>query len=94
MSTLHISRKHQLDHEECCAVAEELLGQLVEKFGGNYSNDGDNFRYRHTTGLSAVVEPGEGELDIRIKLNLMTRSFAPQVEEQINRVLDKHIGNV
>lgn len=92
MSNIHISRKHNLEHDECQAVAEDLLDQLVAAFGGRVSRDGNNYSYRHTTGLKAVIEPRAGELDINVKLNLMTRSFGPQVEKQINEVLDEHIG--
>ena len=90
MSNVHITRKHELPEQECRAVAEELLGKLVEKYGGDVNPDGDNFCYRHSTGMSAVVEPRQGELDITVKLNFLTRAFAPQIESQINKVLDDH----
>ena len=92
MSKIHICREHQLDHEQCHAVAEDLLGQLVDTYGGTVKSDGETMRYRHATGMTAVVEPQEGQLDITVKLNLMTRSFGPQIEKQIERALDKHIG--
>lgn len=92
MSKVRISRKHDLDSEECRALSEKLLGKLVSQFGGSYSEQGDGFCYRHTTGLKAVVEPTQGQLDIDVQLNMMTRSFAPMVEKQINEVLDDHIG--
>jgi hypothetical protein len=38
-----------------------------------------------------VVEPQEGQLDINVKLNLMTRSFGPEIERQIKRALDKQL---
>ena len=91
MSDLKIRREHDLDEQQCRALAEDLLGQLVEKFGGSISEDGDCFRYKHATGMKASVEPREGELDINIKLNMMTRSFAPEIEKQVNKVLDKYI---
>ena len=92
MSKLRISRNHQLGLEDCRALAEDLLEQLVTQYGGKVKPEGDNLCYRHTTGMSAVVEPKSGELDVTVKLNLMTRSFGPQIEEQINRVLDKRLG--
>ena len=94
MNKVRISRKHALGEEQCRVVAEDLLQQLVNKFGGSVQPQGSNYCYRHTTGLKAIVEPMEDELDIDIKLNLMTRSFAPLLEEQINSVLDEHIGSV
>lgn len=91
MNNLNIRREHDLDEQECRALAEDLLGQLVEKYGGSIANDGECLRYRHTSGMKASVEPREGELDINIKLNIMTRAFAPEIEKQINRVLDSYI---
>jgi putative polyhydroxyalkanoate system protein len=92
MSNVRISRKHNLDSEECRALSEELLSKLVSKFGGSYRERGDCYSYRHSTGLKAIVEPAEGRLNIDVKLTMMTRSFAPMVEKQINEVLDDHIG--
>lgn len=92
MNSIHISRKHQLDHDECLALTTTLLNKLVSTFGGKISSAGAHYCYRHSTGLSAVVEPRAGELDINVKLNMLTRSFGPQVEEQINKVLDEHLG--
>jgi len=91
MSTIRISRSHELDADECRAVAEDLLDQLVAKFGGSVRAQGACYSYRHTTGLKAMVEPQEGNLDINVKMTMMTRSFAPQVEQQIHLVLDKHL---
>lgn len=92
MSDLNIRREHNLNEEECRVMAEDLLGQLVEKFGGSISEEGNCFRYRHTTGMKASVEPKQGVLDINIKLNFMTRTFAPEIKKQVNRVLDKYIA--
>lgn len=91
MSNLLIRREHELDEDECWELAEDLLGQLVDKFGGNFYEDGECLRYKHPAGMKAYVEPKDGELEIGVKLNLMTRSFAPEIEKQINRVLDNYI---
>jgi len=91
MSKIHICREHDLDEQGCRAVAEEMLDKLIVKFGGSYSADGDNYRYRHATGVDALVEPREGELTVNVKLGLMTRSFAPQLEKEMNLQLDKHL---
>ena len=68
-----------------------MLNKLVNKFGGKYKAEGDNFRYKHTAGVNAVVEPKAGELMVNVKLGLMTRALAPQLEKEMNRVLDDHI---
>lgn len=91
MSNLNIKREHDLDQSQCRELAEDLLGQLVNKFGGSISEKGSCLLYKHATGMKASVEPRSGELDINVKLNLMTRSFAPEIEKRINQVLDEHI---
>lgn len=91
MKNLTIKRAHDLDEQECRDLAEDLLGQLIDRYGGSKSVHGDCFEYRHKTGMKAVVEPKAGELEINVKLNLMTRTFGPEIEKQVNRVLDKYI---
>ena len=93
MFDLHITRNHHLDHDECKTLAADLLGQLVGKYGGKFKSEGERLKYKHaTTGMSAIVEPGQDTLDITVKLNMMTRSFGPQIEKEINRVLDERIS--
>ena len=93
MYKLHISRDHHLDHDECHTLAEDLLGQLVGKYGGKFKAEGEELKYRHaTTGMSAIVQPGDDTLHIIVKLNMMTRSFGPIIEQEINKVLDDRIG--
>jgi len=89
MSKVHICRKHDLDEQQCKVVAEELLLKLIDKYGGRYAAEGENYVYKNA-GVTALVEPKEGELVVDVKLGLMTRSFAPQLEKEMNRQLDKH----
>jgi len=92
MSNIHICREHDLDEQECQSLAEELLQKLVSRFGGSYQEKGSNFAYRHTAGVTADVEPKAGELVVNVKLNFMTRALAPQLESEMNRVLDEHLN--
>ena len=92
MTHVHISKQHEYDEDECREVAEELLDMLVDKFGGRVRPDGNKYHYKHTTGISALVEANAGEVTIKVKLGMLTRSFAPQLEKEINRILDEHIA--
>lgn len=89
MSNVHICRAHDLDEQECKVIAEELLQKLIDKFGGRYASEGENYVYKNT-GVTALVEPKQGELVVDVKLGMMTRAFAPQLEKEMNRQLDKH----
>ncbi len=91
MSKIHVKRELDLNAEECNALAEKLLGKLTAKFGGSYKPDGENYRYRHTAGVDATVEPRAGELTVNVKLGFMTRALAPQLEREMNKVLDEHL---
>ena len=92
MNNLHIRREHDLDEDESRALAEDLLGQLANKFGGSVEEYGDSYEYKHSSGMKASVQAKDGELDIFVKLNLLTRAFAPEIEKQVNAVLDKYVG--
>jgi len=92
MSTIQVRREHDLGQQASKELAEKLLNKLIEKFGGKYSPDGDNFRYKHTAGVNAVVEPLEDEISINVKLGIMARGFAPQLEQEMNRALDRYFS--
>lgn len=91
MSTVTVRRAHNLGLEASKKVAEKLLTKLVDKFGGNYHCDGDNFSYKHTLGVDAVVEANDDELIVNVKLGMMTRSFAPKLESEMQRIFDENL---
>ena len=92
MSKLNLRREHNLSQLESKELAEKLLGKLVEKFGGKVSAQGNNFAYKHTMGVDAVVEPNEGEFVVDVKLGFMARSFAPKLEGKMNEILDQYLS--
>lgn len=92
MSKVSVCRQLELDQEECTNLAVELLDKLVSKFGGGYKSQGSNFTYKHTIGVDAVVEPKDGELSVNVKLGIMARRFAPQLEKEMNRVIDERLN--
>jgi putative polyhydroxyalkanoate system protein len=91
MSNLRVCRELDVDQQECQKLAVELLEKLVSKFGGKYQQDGANYRYKHTAGVNALVEPKAGELIVDVKLGIMASALAPQLEKEMNRVLDHHL---
>lgn len=91
MSTIKLHREHELDQDESRELAEKLLNKLVDKYGGKYKEEGDNFHYKHTAGVKALVEPLEGEFLVDIKLGIMTRALGPKLEGDINKILDKYL---
>ena len=92
MSKLNLRREHDLSQSESKELAEKLLGKLVDKFGGKISEDGNNFVYKHTMGVDAVIEPNDGEFVVDVKLGFMARSFAPKLEGKMNEILDEYLS--
>ena len=92
MSKLNLRREHDLSQSESKELAEKLLGKLVDKFGGKISEDGNNFVYKHTMGVDAVIEPNDGEFVIDVKLGFMAKSFAPKLEGKMNEILDEYLS--
>ncbi len=91
MSKIQVCRPHTLGEQDCQNLAQELLNKLVEKFGGSYKPVGNHYTYRHTAGVNATVEPGNEELVVNVKLGMMARAFAPQLESEMNKVLDEYL---
>ena len=92
MSKLNFVRQHDLSQSECKALAEKLLGKLVDRYGGSISQKKDQYIYKHNLGVNAVVVPNEGEFIVDVKLGLMARSFAPKLEGEMNRILDENLS--
>lgn len=94
MSKVHVCRQHGLDQARCRVAAVELLDRLVSRFGGSYNANGDQYRYQHSMGVTAIVEARHHELDINVKLGLMARAFAPQLEQQLHGALDDYFASI
>ncbi len=91
MSKIQVCRSHDLGEQDCQNLAQELLDKLVDKFGGTYQAAGQNYTYKHTAGVNATVEPKPNELVVNVKLGMMARAFAPQLESEMNKVLDQYL---
>ena len=91
MSTVRVCREHNLGEQECRQLAEKLLAKLVNKFGGNFAEAGEHYQYKHSLGVTALVEAQEESLLVDVKLGLMARRFAPQLEQEMNKVLDDYL---
>lgn len=92
MSKLNLRRQHDLSQRQSKELAEKLLGKLVNKFGGEISEKDSHFIYKHKMGVDAVVEPNDGEFVVDVKLGFLTRSLAPKLESEMNKILDEHLG--
>jgi len=89
---LLINRSHDLGLDECQNLAKELLEKIAERYGGTLDCGGENYKYNHATGVDVVIKPRAEKIDIDVQLGMIARAFAPKINEEINKVLNKHIG--
>ena len=91
MSTVDISREHDLSVADCNEALNQLASYLRGHFGasvneseGQLDFDGKGFSGR------VVIVPGVASGTI--KLGLLARPFKRQLESEINRQLDARLG--
>ena len=88
---LLINRAHELGLGECQDIAKELLDKMVERYGGTLCCRGEDYEYSHATGVDVVIQPRAGMINIDVQLGILARAFAPTIEQELNKVLDKYI---
>jgi len=91
MSTIRIRATHQLQHADALQAADELAGDLAEKFGIDYGWDDDNIHFDRP-GVSGTIEVGEREILITAQLDLLLIMLKSRIEGEIRRYLRNHFG--
>jgi len=91
VSDIEISREHQLGKADCMKLVKELAEKLESRLGGTSTVDGDKVHYSHM-GAKGTLVAGECNIDVSVKLNMMTRAFKPKIEQEIVRLFDKYIS--
>ncbi len=90
MSDIKISREHTLGKQQCMKLAEELAAKLEERLGGSSKIEGDTVYYSHM-GAKGTLVAKESNIDVSVKLNMLTRGFKSKIEQEINRLCDQYI---
>jgi putative polyhydroxyalkanoate system protein len=91
MSKISISRDHSLDHDHLITEVEHLADKLVEKYGGDYSWDGDELNYSYSGGVNACVQCKPDSVNVDVKLGMLMAMFKGPIAREIEDYLDKHI---
>ena len=91
MSRIDIRARHALSREEAQSAADELAGDLAEKFEINYGWEGDHIHFERP-GVNGIITVREEELRIKATLGLMLIFLKPLIEEEIVSYLKNHFG--
>lgn len=89
MTTIHITRPHQLPHEAARKVAENVATDLQAEYGLQYAWEDDVLRF-HTFGVRGDLHVGEGEIILEAHLGPWLVPFREKLESEINRHFDQH----
>ena len=92
MSDIRIRKQHGLGKAKCDELAAQLGEQLVKGLGGTISTQPDCLVYK-TMGAEGVLRTGESDIEIVIKLGLMTKAFKPMIESEIENACAKYLGS-
>lgn len=91
MSYIDMHARHDLPRKEAQAAADELAGDLAEKFAIDYGWEGDHIHFERP-GVNGTITVRDGEIHIRARLGLLLAFLKPQIESEVTRYLRDHFG--
>jgi putative polyhydroxyalkanoate system protein len=77
--------------EDAQQAADELAGDLGEKFDIDYGWDGDHIHFERP-GVNGTITVRENEIRIKATLGLMLIFLKPLIEAEITQYLENHFG--
>ena len=83
--------RHSMPTEDAQQAADELAGDLGEKFEIDYGWDGDHIHFERP-GLNGTITVRENEIRIKATLGLMLILLKPVIEDEITQYLENHFG--
>ena len=83
--------RHTMSVEDAQQAADELAGDLAEKFEINYGWDGDHIHFERP-GVHGKITVRENEIRIKAVLGLMLIFLKPVIEDEITQYLESHFG--
>ena len=91
MSNIDIHAHHTLSHEDAQQAADELAGDLSEKFGIDYGWDGDIIHFERP-GVHGQIMVFDDEIRIQAYLGFLLVMLKGPIEQEIVRYLEQHFG--
>lgn len=91
MATIHIKRKHQLDHETVRKEVQNLAEKLSKDLAASYKWQGDRLVFKRS-GASGHIDISDNEVDVEIKLGLVLTPLKGTVEKTVTTYLDERLG--
>lgn len=91
MTTIHITRSHQLDQDTVRNKVQELADLLGDKLSADYKWQEDRLVFNRS-GASGFVRLGNHELEVEVKLGMLLRPLKGTIEKSITDYLDQRLS--
>ncbi len=91
MSNIDVRARHAMSRQEAQAAANELAGDLADKFDIDFGWEGDHIHFERQ-GVHGTITVREKEIRIQARLGFMLLFLKPQIEHEITRYLRAHFG--
>ena len=89
MSLIDIRAHHEMDHAQAQEAADELAGDLAEKFSIDYGWDEDIIHFGRP-GVHGMITVSENEIRIQAELGILLTLLKARIEEEIESYLETH----
>jgi putative polyhydroxyalkanoate system protein len=91
MSNIDVRARHAMTRQAAQAAANELAGDLADKFDIDFGWEGDHIHFERQ-GVHGTITVREKEIRIQARLGFMLLFLKPQIEHEITRYLRAHFG--
>jgi putative polyhydroxyalkanoate system protein len=93
MSTIVVRRKHDLGLAKAKRLAQSIARQLRDDYGGSFTWEGDDLRFKRT-GVSGSVAVTKAGFQVRVVLGLLLSPLRSRIRREIVTFCDEHFGEV
>lgn len=91
MTQISLSKSHNKSQEEVEKLVCKIEEELCPKYQLNSSRQGQKIIFKRQ-GVDGELSIADQRVDINIKLGMMTRLLAPQIESTLREKLDKYLS--
>jgi putative polyhydroxyalkanoate system protein len=91
MATIKLSKRYTMPRAELDVVLGKLADELSNKLNLSHDWQGDVIFFKRS-GVSGQLLIGETDLDLEIKLGLMTSAFATPIRQHIEKYMHELIS--
>ena len=81
-----------MNHDQLIAEVEDLAGQLVKKYGGDYHWEGDQLTYKYSGGVTACVNCTASDVSVDVTFGMLMSMLKGPITREIEEYLDDHLG--